>query len=139
MRRRRPRAPSHHLVVEGVAPDDVAEVGSRLAAVAAEEARDHDARLVRRLRPLVDRRVPLRGVEALLEMRASRLRFADGTAVVVRGDAAGDVGVLAMWVRSASVPVAAWSSDADGVRLVFAPPRGRRRVSVVVTGLDQPG
>lgn len=138
MRRRRRRAPSDPSEVEGVEPADVAELAGRLAAVDAEQARARDATLARRLRPLVDRRVPLRGVEAVQEVRASRLRFADGTAVVVRGDVAGDVGVLAMWVRSASVPAASCSRDADGVRLVFAPPRGRRHVSVVVTGLDQP-
>jgi hypothetical protein len=123
---------------EGLRPADIAEIAARLASVDAAAATARDAALARRLRPLVERRVPLRQVEAVRELGASRLRFADGTALVVRGAVAGDVGVLATWVRSTSVPVSACHHREDGVWLVFAPPRGRRRLSVLVTGLDQP-
>ena len=119
-------------------PTDVAELAARFASVDAEEADARDARLVRRLRPLVERRVPLRQVEAVWGLAATRLLFADGTAVVVRGVIAGDVGVLAMWVRATSVPVTGCVHGDRGVELVFTQPRGRRRLSVLVTGLDQP-
>ena len=134
-RRRRDRAEPE---VEGVQPTDVAELTARFASVDAEEAEARDARLVARLRPLVERRVPLRQVEAVWGLAATRLLFADGTAVVVRGVAAGDVGVLAMWVRSTSVPVTGCVRGGGGVELSFTQPRGRRRLSVLVTGLDQP-
>ena len=137
MRRRRRRARTGS-EVEGVEPTDVAELADRFASVDAEEAGTRDARLVARLRPLVERRVPLRQVEAAWSVSATRLLFADGTAVVVRGAVAGDVGVLAMWVRATSVPVTGCERRDGGVELVFTQPRGRRRLSVLVTGLDQP-
>ena len=138
MRRRRRRSPSDDEGVDGLEPADVLDLQARFAEVDADHAGRRDARLVRRLKALVDRRVPVRGVEPVWSLQGSRLRFADGTAVVVRGDVAGDVGVLAMWARSASVVATSCALAADGVHIVFDLPRGRRHVSVLVTGLDQP-
>ena len=51
----------------------------------AEEARRRDARLAILIAPLVARRVPARIIEAVPSLHAARIRFADGTSVLVRG------------------------------------------------------
>jgi hypothetical protein len=122
----------------GIDPAEVAEIDARFAAVDAEQAQHRDRRLALQLNPLVERRVPARGVEAGPGRQAARIRFADGTTVLVRGADPGDVGVLASWVRGRSVLPASCSTDVDGTRLVFGSPRGRRTLSVLVTGFDQP-
>ena len=75
--------------------------------------------LLAHLQPLVARKVPVRGVEPVPELRTVRVRFADGTAVVVRGEVAGDAGVLASVLRDHTVLPSACSTDAAGTRLVF--------------------
>lgn len=127
--------PSDAAVVGGA---DAAEMERRFRAVALGEAEARHRRLVVRLQPLVQRAVPVRKVEAAPGLPSARIRFADGTTVVVRGHAPGDVGVLAVWALRASFPPVTCSTDADGVHLAFALPGGRRRLSVLVTGLDQP-
>ena len=110
----------------------------RFAAVVAGESEVRDRRLAVRLQPLVQRAVPARTVEAAPGLPSARIRFADGTTVVAQGHGPGDVGVLALWIRRTSVPPITCSTDADGVHLDFALPGTRRRLSVRVTGLDQP-
>jgi hypothetical protein len=122
----------------GVAPDDAADLAGRLAAVEADEGEDRDRRLARRLDVVVTRRVPVRVVEAVPTRGAARVRFADGTAVFVRGVIPGDVGVLASWVAEGSVLPQRCSTEADGTHLDLASPSGRRTLSIVVTGYDQP-
>jgi hypothetical protein len=119
-------------------PADTADIDARFAAVDADQVPRRDLRLALRLHPLVERRVPARGVAAGPGRRGARVRFADGTTVLVRGADPGDVGVLASWVRERSVLPASCSTEVDGTHLVFASPRGRRTVSVIVTGFDQP-
>ena len=143
-RRRRSRRPelaaveARAAVDDGLDPADAAELDERFSAVEAEQAVERNRRLVLELQPLVDRRVPARSIERAPGVGAARIRFADGTAVVVRGVARGDVGVLAALMHRRAVPPEACSSGADGTRLTFGWPGRRQRVSVVVTGLDQP-
>jgi hypothetical protein len=122
----------------GIDPHDLADLEQRLAAVSDEQARHRDARLVFQLQQVIERRVPVRRVEAVASVSAPRIRFADGTAVLVHGENAGDVGVLAAWVHQQSVVASACSADAAGTHLVLAAYGSHRTMSVLVTGLDQP-
>ena len=88
---------------EGFADGDLAELDGAFATAEAEEARRRDARLAVLIAPLVARRVPARIIEAVPSLHAARIRFADGTSVLVRGRTPGDVGVLASWVRDRRV------------------------------------
>jgi hypothetical protein len=140
-RRRRSRrvgAPDLSPEPGGLAPADLAELDARLAAVEADHAHDRDAHVAVRLQPLVDRRVPARVVEAVPDLHAARIRFADGTAVFVEGSAPGDVAVLASWVRGRSVPPAACSTSARGTHLLFRSSTRAPDLCVRVTGIDQP-
>lgn len=136
--RRRPSAPAEELA--GIHPGDVADVESRWAMLDLAERRRRDELLVSRLRPLVLRRVPVRVVEAVPARRAVRIRFADGTAVMGRGEHAGDSGVLLSLVRARrSVWPGACSTDDAGAHLLLAwAGRGGHQMSVLITGLDQP-
>jgi hypothetical protein len=66
------------------------------------------------------------------------MRFADGTAVLVRGEVRGDVAVLAGWMRDGSIVPTACSTRADGTHLVLQSPSHALPMSVRVTGMDQP-
>ncbi len=122
----------------GVDPSDLADLGARFGDIDVEHAAARDALLLAHLQPLVSRRVPVRCVEPVPELRTVRVRFADGTAVVVRGEVAGDAGVLASVVRDHAVLPSACSADAAGTRLVFDWSGGRCHVAMRVAGLDQP-
>jgi hypothetical protein len=125
-------------VDDGLDPSDTADLDARFSAVEAEQAEERNRRLARDLQPLIDRRIPARSIERAPGVGAARIRFADGTAVFVRGVASGDVGVLAALMHRRAVPPEACAATADGTRLTFGWPGRRQRVSVVVTGLDQP-
>jgi hypothetical protein len=119
-------------------PDDVRELESRLDALDLDEAPRRDELLAVHLRPLIAKRVPVRVVEAVPELHTVRIRFADGTAVMGHGEAAGDAGVLAGLVRAQSVYVGACDRELDGTHLRFRGTDDVRLVSFVVTGFDQP-
>jgi hypothetical protein len=119
-------------------PADVADLTARFARVEADQAATQRALLEYHLRPLVVRRVPVHCIEVVPQLRTTRVRFADGTAVVVRGEAAGDAGVLATVVRQHRVLAADYRTDDAGTHLVFGWFDGRRHMSLLVTGLDQP-
>jgi hypothetical protein len=123
---------------EGFADGDLAELDGAFAAAEAEEARRRDARLAVLIAPLVARRVPARIIEAVPSLHAARIRFADGTAVLVRGRTPGDVGVLACWVRDRRVVPVSCSPTSHGMELAFSV--GDRPCPFVLqlTGLDQP-
>jgi hypothetical protein len=118
-------------------PDEAADIDARLAAVMA-ECGDHRTNLAIRLQPLVERQVPARCIEAAPHLRASRIRFADGTTVLARGTVPGQVAVLAAEIRIRSLPPAACTVDEDGTHLLFGWPGARRTLSILVTGMDQP-
>lgn len=129
------RAP---LDLAGIDPVEASDIEAMLSAVSAGVG-DVALRLSWRLNPLVQRCVPARAIEAAPGPFAARLRFADGTAVVVKSAAPGDVGVLALAMRRGSVRPAACTTDSDGaIRLVFTWPGWHRDLSLRVLGLDQP-
>ncbi len=101
-----------------------------------ELAASHTVLVASRLRQLIDRKVPARAVEAVPGVHSARVRFADGTALLVRGEVPGGVAILASRISKGPVPVAA-SLQADGTHLAFQARAARSRVSVLVVGLDQ--
>jgi hypothetical protein len=126
-------------VSPGIDPADVSDIEGMLAAVDAELS--HKALVVvARLAPLVGRRVPTRVIEAApVVPPAARLRFADGTTLVVRSDTPGDVGKLVRYVHYGSVWPASFTVDDDGgIHLWLTWLDGAQRRSVRVLGLDQP-
>jgi hypothetical protein len=139
-RRQEPRrpAPTHEPALEQlIAPHDVAELEARWGSLDADHRRRCDELLMSRLRPLVNRRVPVRVVEPIPARRVVRIRFADGTAVVGRGEVAGDTGVLMSLVSKQSVWPGSFTTDDAGAHVVFSW-SGGRCMTVLVTGLDQP-
>jgi hypothetical protein len=122
----------------GVDPRDLADIGERFGDIDAEHAASRDAVLLAHLRPLVTRRVPVRCIEAVPDLHTVRVRFADGTAVVGRGEVAGDAGILASVLRDHAVLASACSTDAAGTRLVLDWSGGRGHIAMRVAGLDQP-
>ena len=131
-----PTTPGDAVLEQLIDPGDVAELEARWHALDADHRRLNEV-LVARLRPLVDRRVPVRVVEPVPARQVVRIRFADGTTVVGRGEVAGDAGVLASLARQQSVWPGSLTTDASGAHVVFSW-SGGRCVTVLVTGLDQP-
>jgi len=117
---------------------DVRELDARFALIDGEERRLRDRRLGTRLDRLVERRVPVRSIEAAPALHAACIRFADGTELLVKGERPGDAGVLAMWVRHGSVVPLSKSSDGGTLRLVFGTSFGPQRLAALVIGLSQP-
>jgi hypothetical protein len=128
-------APDGESVVD---PADLADLDARFGGVELLDAGRRHALLEAHLRPVVQRRVPVRTIEPVPGLHISRLRFADGTAIVVRGFAPGDVGILASVIRKHSVLPGACATDARGTHVDFDWSGGRRTMSLLVTGLDQP-
>jgi hypothetical protein len=130
--------PSGMAVPGGVAPAEAAEIEAMFASVDA----DRHAlalRLSLKLGPLVQRGVPPRVLEAAPVAKAARLRFADGTTVVVKGTSPGDLAVLAMAMQHGSLrPTACRPSPDGGAQLQLRSPDGQHRLSIRVVGLDQP-
>ena len=123
---------------DGVDPFDAAEIEIRLNAIGSEQADAYGRRLAALIQRLVDRGVPARVVEIEPGFAAARIRFADGTTVLARGDTAGDLGILAAVMRECSATPASCVTDASGTHVTFAWPGRRRRLSVHVIGVDQP-
>jgi hypothetical protein len=115
-------------------PVDIVEMGARLAAI---DRGKPPLGLQLRLRPLVDRSVPVRYIATTSYVRTCRVRFADGTTVLARGARPGDMAVLVAAMRSRSLPPLACRTDLDGTHLVFAGLRRSTTLSLVVTGMDQ--
>jgi hypothetical protein len=120
----------------GFDPSDLAELEAVFAAVEAEQRRGQVIQAAPILRRLVSRRVPARAVEAAPEQRAVRVRFADGTQLLVRGRTPGDAGVLARWVRDRTVLPVTWLEAEGETRLTFGSPQRRGHLGFVVTGVD---
>jgi hypothetical protein len=122
----------------GVAPAEAAEIDALFASVDTDR-RTLAFRLSLKLLPLVERGVPPRALEAAPVAKAARLRFADGTTVVVKSTSPGDLAVLVMAMRHGSLrPVACQTGRDGGAQLQLSWADGQRRLSLRVVGLDQP-
>ena len=100
--RRTSAGPSSLGLSAGTGPTEVEEVQALLAAVDTDR-RDFALRLSSRLGPLVRRGVPPRVIEGGPVPRAARLRFADGTTVLVRGAVPRELGTIAVIMRRGSL------------------------------------
>ena len=122
----------------GPSSAEAAELEAILAAIDADK-RDFALRLSSRLHPLVQRGVPPRAIEAAPAPRAARLRFADGTTVLVKVAVPGEIGALALTMRHGSLKPAGCTTDPDGTaHLVLICADEQRWLSLHVVGLDQP-
>ena len=105
-------------------------------------AAQHRAVLTRHLTSALervrDRGTPLRGVEAFDSDGTVRLRFADGTTLLARGDGKGGLAMAAVAVVQGR-PVLLTEVEDDGlvVQGVLSWPR-RRHASIEALGDDQP-
>jgi hypothetical protein len=129
-----------HSVQLAPGPGDAreAEINDLLAGV---DGRDGQFRLLlaAHLRPLVQRGVPPRGIEAGPVPRAARLRFADGTTLVVSSLVPGDLAVLASAMRLCSArPLAVIAGPGGHLRLLLTCPGRSSGLTLSVIGLDQP-
>jgi hypothetical protein len=121
------------------APAEAEEIEAVLAAVDVDNTREFARRLSSRLQPLVERGVPPRVIEAAPVPRAARLRFADGTTVLVKVSAPGELGTLALTMRHGSLKPAGWRTGPDGsAHLLLSFPPEHRLLALHVVGLDQP-
>jgi hypothetical protein len=103
------------------------------------DRREFARRLSSRLYPLVQRGVPPRVIEAAPAPRACRLRFADGTTVLVQVTVPGEVGALAVTMRHGSLKPTGCTTDQDGSAHLFLRSSAEHRgLSLHVVGLDQP-
>jgi hypothetical protein len=134
------RLPREVMAVQGLGPEVAASEAAEieLMLTKAGDTAELAARLSWRLRLLVRRAVPPRAVEPAPVPRAARLRFADGTTVVVKGAVPGDLGVLAMAMQHWSVKPTACSIKADGAELAVIWPGAHHLLFLQVVGLDQP-
>lgn len=122
------------------APPIVPEGELEAVLAAADLDRDGFAlRLSSRLQPLVQRGVPPRFIEAAPVPRAARLRFADGTTVLVKTAVPGELGTLVLTMRQGSLRPVGWGTHPDGsAHLLLSCPVEQRCLSLHVVGLDQP-
>jgi len=138
MRRRRPlRGVVSWQPSRDVDPLDEYDLDERFAAITAERLDTQGELIAARVTPVVRRGVPVRRVEPVPGLHASRLHFADGTSVLARGEVAGDVAVLAQALQRHRVSAASCVRAHDGIHVQFEW-GARGGVGVVVTGLDQP-
>lgn len=121
----------------GLSQADVVDIEAGFARADAESASVRGAMIESRLLPLLARGVPLQLVDVVPELHAARLRFADGTAFGGRGETSGDAGVLAATLWRHRVCPARCHSDELGTHVEFDGGRGRRPVSIILTGLEQ--
>ena len=141
--KRRQRPPSPQVARQAVRDEFEAvvredpELSMLLESITEQSSWSTEQLILSRLRPLVRRRVPVRSVVAAPSLGAVRIRFADGTTVLCRGDRPGDAAVLGAAVMRGSVTVR-FAVDGAGTRLDFAWEGSRRPLSVHVAGLDQP-
>lgn len=120
---------------DGLFDEDLA---ATLEAAAAEHRAVQARHLVTRLEQVRARGVPLRGAEAFGTDGVVRLRFADGTAVLVRGNERGSLSTVAVAVvRSIPVLLSDVHDDGRAVRAEFRWNQ-RHHVGVEVLGYDQP-
>jgi hypothetical protein len=136
--RRRPGGPEPDVDLDvDVDPADAADLDRRFAR-ADDASRTRDDVVASRLEVVRRRVVPVRLVEPVPGLGASRVRFADGTTVIGHGVAAGDMGVLVAAVRHHAVHVESCRRQPDGMHVQLAWPGAPGGLGVVVTGLDQP-
>lgn len=114
------------------------ELHAALDAAAAEHRADLASHLLAALSRIQNRGTPLRGAEGYGRDGVVRLRFADGTSVLARGDGRGGLGFAAVAVlRGSAVLLKDVRNDGAHVRALLVWNR-RHHVEIDVLGSDQP-
>ena len=114
------------------------DLHAALDAAAAEHHAALTSHLSAALTRVSNRGTPLRGAERYGSDGAVRLRFADGTTVLARGDGKGGLGFAAVAViRGSAVLLTDVHDDGSGVHAVLVWDR-RHHVAIEVLGGDQP-
>ncbi|MBB1516355.1 hypothetical protein H5398_10290 [Tessaracoccus sp. MC1679] len=114
------------------------DLHAALDATAAEHRASLTRHLVADLSRVQNRGTPLRGAEGYGSDGVVRLRFADGTTVLARGDGKGGLGFAAVAViRGSAVLLAGVHDDGLTVHAVLAWDR-RHHVRIEIIGSDQP-
>lgn len=125
-RRRRPRA----VGIPGVTPEDLAELNLAARGIAAEAAAS--SALVRHLRMIEARGVPVRRVEPTVWPERWYLGFADGTAIVIGAQSPTVIiAVRLSLTRSPPVHVTKVQPVTQGLRLELTGGRARHQVLAV--------
>ncbi|MCC2593876.1 hypothetical protein LKO27_10715 [Tessaracoccus sp. OS52] len=131
MREHKPNDP-----FEGLFDD---ELSAALEAAAAEHRDAFTRHLLASLDRVRLRRTPLRGAEPFGTDGTVRLRFADGTTILARGDGAGGIGIAAVaMLRGVPVLLTHLHDDGTCVRAVLGWAK-RHHTEIRVMGGDQPG
>lgn len=119
----------------GLRADDLAELAELGRGIAAEYALTSTAVLSATFARLLQRRVPVRGLDRGTAEATFNLRFADGTVIVVRGERVGDVGWAAANALRNRISLASYTCSAEGVSLELSD--GHRRVRLGAVALDR--
>lgn len=129
------REPPRHDSFDDLFDDDLRV---RMAVADADHRATLASRLVTTVSLVMNRRTPLRGVEAFGSEGVCRLSFADGTVFLARSTGKGGLGLAAVAVtRGSAVLVTGMMRDGSVVRAVVSWD-GHPPVEVVVVGTDQP-
>ena len=115
------------------------ELAAALDATAAEHSASFSRRMIYTLDRLCKRGTPLRGVEAFNDDGVVRIRFADGTTLLVRGDGAGALSAVAVAVmRSQPVLLTSAQEKESGVFAALRWPGAAHPATIRIIGRDQP-
>lgn len=116
------------------------ELSAALEATAAEYDAEFSQRMAYTLDRLSRRGTPVRGMEAFNDDGVVRVRFADGTTILVRGERPGELSAVAMAVvRSQPVLLTSLRETGSGVVAALRWPGPARPVTIRIVGRDQPG
>ena len=91
------------------------------------------------LETLLSRRVPVRGIEPGPVTGVGRMRWGDGTVMLVAAARPGDLSrVLRTLATRRSLTLGSYELTEDGPRLTLRGATGREPVQLIVVGPDQP-
>lgn len=117
--------------------DETIDLDAAFDRVLADHAHELGELLQLRLRNLVDRQVPVRGIRPAPGSHTARVCFADGTVVLARSASHGDLVLLVRGMHLGSVRLAGFSREGQVTRLDLRWRTGQR-VALLAVGLDQP-
>lgn len=137
--RGRPRVKDAAMTVseEELFGEDAADLESAFAAVEAEGVELRRRLVGQRLQQLRSHRVPLRRIAASPGPEVARLGFADGTVLLARSSAAGDLARVARLHHLGGLVIDGYADHPLGVAITFVSPARRARCRLVVLDLDQ--
>lgn len=118
----------------GFDPSDLNELSGRMSTIATVYGEGDTVELTRRLQRLIDKQWPVHSIAAAPAREATRIRFIDGTTLLVKGESV-RLARLAHERRHHPVRLAASRTDSVGTQLTFVYRGGHFATSLV--GFDQ--